>query len=410
MKRRYQQFSQVLSKLLHANDINKCVTEILQDILNETKSDRVYIFSYNKELTHQRCIFEVVSKPEYAVIESLQEVPLSATPWWHKQLLEDKPIIIADLNDMPRKAESEYEILNAQGIKSIFVEPLLVNGKVWGYIGIDYVENYHTPEDDEIETLYNIAGAIGVNIRFDEIQKAEREERKELAIAKQKAEEANRMKSAFLANMSHEIRTPLNIILSFTELMLEENNLNERKEYFSIVKRNSDGLLNIINDLLDMSKIEAGMLNYQIAGTDLNLLCKEVVNDLSSTTQNDVKLLFKPEKDSFIINTDKQRLRQVIVNLVSNACKFTTEGEITISYKQLSTDCLEIRVTDTGIGIATENIPKLFNRFTKLNSNAKGTGLGLVICKSIIEHLGGEIGIESELGKGSSFWFTHPIS
>lgn len=410
MKRRYHQFSQTLSRLLHAENINNCVNELLTEILQETKSDRVYVFAYDKELTYQDCIYEVVSKPEYAEKDSLQKVPLVLTPWWHNQLLEDNPIMFERLDDMPEEAASEYQILISQGIKSILVEPLSVNGKVWGYIGIDYVENYWSPREDVIDILYDIAGAIGVNIRFNQIQKAEREERHLLAIAKREAEEANKMKSMFLANMSHEIRTPLNIILNFSELMVDSDFREEREEFYSVVKRNAEGLLYIINDLLDMSKIEAGVLNYSIAPVNLDKICNEIVDEMASKTQNNVKLSYQPGEEDFVLNTDQLRLKQVIVNLVSNACKFTFEGSITIASKRISPEMIEVSVTDTGIGISAEDMPKLFSRFMKLNSNITGNGLGLVISKNIIEHLGGKITIESQQGKGSVFRFTHPIA
>lgn len=409
MIRTHKDFAELLSRMLHAEDIDSCVTEILEEVRESTDSDRVYIFEYDLEHACQNCTFEVVSSPEFVEIDFLQAVPLEATPWWHKQLLQDKAILVEKLEDLLPEAHSEYEILKVQNVKSIYVEPLIVNGQVWGYIGMDYVRCYHHLDEMELEWLSSLAGAISLSVRFAQIQKEERRERQQLVIAKQQAEEANRLKSAFLANMSHEIRTPLNSILSFSELLVETEAEEDRRTYYAVIKRNSDSLLNIIGDVLDLAKIDAGTLSYKIQKVDINQLCDDVVEELQYKVPGKVELSSTPDKNIAIIETDPLRLKQVISNLINNAIKFTTTGFIKLSYRQESSETIRFEVADSGAGIAKEVLPQIFNRFFQSNSFVNGCGLGLPICKSIVTHFGGQIGVESEVGKGTTFWFTLPV-
>lgn len=328
MIRTHKKFSELLSRMLHAKDIDACVTEILEEVRCTTGANRVYIFEYDLEHACQNCTFEVVSSPELVEKDSLQAVPLEATPWWHEQLLQDKAILVEKLEDLLPDARSEYEILKVQNVKSIYVEPLIVNGQVWGYIGMDYVYDYHHLDKPELEWLSSLAGAISLSVRFAQIQKEERRERQQLVIAKQQAEEANRLKSAFLANMSHEIRTPLNSILSFSELLVETEAEEDRRTYYAVIKRNSDSLLNIIGDVLDLAKIDAGTLSYKIQKVDINQLCDDVVEELQYKVPGKVELSSTPDKNIAIIETDPLRLKQVISNLINNAIKFTTTGFI----------------------------------------------------------------------------------
>lgn len=410
MIRTHKKFSELLSRMLHAKDIDACVTEILEEVRCTTGANRVYIFEYDLEHACQNCTFEVVSSPELVEKDSLQAVPLEATPWWHEQLLQDKAILVEKLEDLLPDARSEYEILKVQNVKSIYVEPLIVNGQVWGYIGMDYVYDYHHLDKPELEWLSSLAGAISLSVRFAQIQKEERRERQQLVIAKQQAEEANRLKSAFLANMSHEIRTPLNSILSFSELLVETEAEEDRRTYYAVIKRNSDSLLNIIGDVLDLAKIDAGTLSYKIQKVDINQLCDDVVEELQYKVPGKVELSSTPDKNIAIIETDPLRLKQVISNLINNAIKFTTTGFIKLSYRQESSETIRFEVADSGAGIAKEVLPQIFNRFFQSNSFVNGCGLGLPICKSIVTHFGGQIGVESEVGKGTTFWFTLPVN
>lgn len=233
----------------------------------------------------------------------------------------------------------------------------------------------------------------------------------ELRIAKEKAENLDRLKSAFLANMSHEIRTPLNAIVGFASLLVESNDKEERQEYVNIMQENTDLLLQLISDILDLSKIEAGTLDFTMDHLDIKSFCEDIMRNYDIKEDKPVPVLLAPGLPEYYIYTDKKRLMQVITNFINNALKFTETGQIVLEYHlNENTSEIEFSVTDTGMGIAPEKVDKVFDRFVKLNSFSKGTGLGLSICRSIIEHLGGTIGVESELGSGSRFWFTHPYT
>ena len=224
-----------------------------------------------------------------------------------------------------------------------------------------------------------------------------------------KAQEADKMKNAFIANMSHEIRTPLNAIVGFSRLITETDNASEQQEYLTIINNNSDLLLQLINDILDFAKIESGTLNYNLSWVDLKDVCQEVYISQSLKMTSDVALLYNGDMlPSVRLRTDTQRIEQVLLNLLSNAIKCTNQGFVSLSY-EVEGDFVRVSVTDTGIGIDKEKQASVFERFVKLDDFRQGTGLGLSICKMIIEKLGGEIGLRSELGKGSTFWFTLPL-
>lgn len=225
-----------------------------------------------------------------------------------------------------------------------------------------------------------------------------------------KAQEADKMKNAFIANMSHEIRTPLNAIVGFYRLITETDNASEQQEYLTIINNNSDLLLQLINDILDFAKIESGTLNYNLSWVDLKDVCQEVYISQSLKMTSDVALLYNGDMlPSVRLRTDTQRIEQVLLNLLSNAIKCTNQGFVSLSY-EVEGDFVRVSVTDTGIGIDKEKQASVFERFVKLDDFRQGTGLGLSICKMIIEKLGGEIGLRSELGKGSTFWFTLPLA
>lgn len=235
------------------------------------------------------------------------------------------------------------------------------------------------------------------------------ESQRRLMREKARAEEASLMKSAFLANMSHEIRTPLNAIVGFAHLVTETTNASEQREYFSIINKNCDLLLKLINDILDLSKIESGRLNYNVSEVELRDICQEayVVQSLKMTS--DVALLYNSvAMPSVRLWIDPHRVEQVLLNLLSNAIKFTSKGFISLFY-EVEDMFVRVSVMDTGIGISEEKLESVFERFVKLDDFYQGAGLGLPICKMIVEQLGGEIGVRSELGKGSTFWFTLPL-
>lgn len=226
----------------------------------------------------------------------------------------------------------------------------------------------------------------------------------ELTVALRKAEESDRLKTAFLANMSHEIRTPLNAIVGFSGV-IDEVDKDERAEYVELIQRNSDLLLQLLSDILDLSRIEAGMLEFSFSPVDALGACSNVVSSLQSKCKPGVRLFLNESVTSMPLHTDPNRLMQILINLVNNAMKFTSEGSIEVGYRSFDVDKVEFYVKDTGVGMSKDKLSAIFERFTKLNSYVEGTGLGLSICKTIVEALGGEIGVESEEGVGTCFWF-----
>ena len=232
------------------------------------------------------------------------------------------------------------------------------------------------------------------------------EHEEQLIQAKQMAENAE-LKQSFLNNMSHEIRTPLNAIVGFSDLLVEAEDIEERKEYVKIVRNNNELLLQLITDILDLSKIEAGTFDFTYGDVNVNLLCENIVRSMEMKVSEGVALVFDSNLPQYHLISDRNRLHQVISNFVNNAIKFTSQGSIRVGY-QMKGEELEFYVQDTGIGIDKEQQLHIFERFVKLNSFVPGTGLGLAICQSIIEQLGGRIGVDSEPGKGSRFWFRLP--
>ena len=259
------------------------------------------------------------------------------------------------------------------------------------------VRNYQ-PQDNIIEMLC-------INFDITELKETERM----LIGAKEKAEEADRLKSAFLANMSHEIRTPLNAIVGFSSLLEEAEDAEEKHLYAKIIEENNKLLLQLISDILDLSKIEAGTFDIIPEQVDAQQLCNELLQSMQVRATEQVEILLAPELPELTFTSDKNRLYQVLLNFVTNALKFTSEGSIVIDYR-INGNEVRFSVQDTGMGIEPEKQEAIFTRFVKLNNFIAGTGLGLPICQSIVTQLGGKIGVESEPGKGSCFWFTHPIN
>lgn len=213
------------------------------------------------------------------------------------------------------------------------------------------------------------------------------------------------MKTAFLANMSHEIRTPLNAIIGFSQLLVEADDKEEAAEFIRIIENNNNLLLQIINDILDLSKIEAGKMKFVYSDFNISEVLTDLQQVYTSRLAKGLQLVCDIPFPQYWIHSEKNRLTQVLSNLLSNAAKFTTQGTISVGYVPTEQG-LSFYVTDTGKGIDEENLPQVFERFTKFDHFIPGTGLGLSICQTIVHKLNGDISAESEVGKGSTFRFT----
>lgn len=269
----------------------------------------------------------------------------------------------------------------------------------WDYLQVYSVVTKYEPEYGVIE-ISTITQSVNHQVKLEH----------SLVKAKEEAEKADKLKSAFLANMSHEIRTPLNAIVGFSQMLCREGvPEKERSEMMKIVEVNNELLLQLISDILDLSKLEAGTLEFIEKDVDVNSICKAVAGAIEMKTKKDVKVKVELQKDDCHIMSDPNRIKQVLINFASNAAKFTDKGHIIIGYHFSTLDRIRFFVEDTGIGIPQDKKAKIFERFVKLNTFVQGTGLGLQISKEIVTCLGGIIGVESEPGEGSMFWFEIPV-
>lgn len=265
------------------------------------------------------------------------------------------------------------------------------NGE-WKWVRVNIIRNMQDRDPSKLEM-------VCVNYDITEL--------KEIQKQREKAEELDRLKSAFLANMSHEIRTPLNAIVGFSTLLSETDDEEEKTQFIDIIQKNNDLLLQLISDVLDLAKIESNTIEFKPVDIDLRHFCNELVASLHIKVAAPVTLCCAPDLSPCIFYCDPVRLTQVISNFINNAIKYTSSGSITVNY-ELSPGEITFSVTDTGEGMPEEVRARIFDRFYKGNTFKQGTGLGLSICKSIVEQLGGKIGVASEVGRGSRFWFTLP--
>ncbi len=330
-----------------------------------------------------------LSTDEQEVEDSQLSVPDSQ--YFSKIFKEDRERVKQAYRDLiegrAEKVKEEYRIVNVQKNNLHKVE--------WGE-----AQAAVEARDEDGKPLTLVGSSLVITNR----KKMEQE----LTTAKELAEESNRLKSAFLANMSHEIRTPLNAIVGFSGILASTEREEEKQEYVSIIENNNTLLLQLISDILDLSKIEAGTLELNYSNIELNELMRELERGFLLRVKTDaVKLEFVEPAGPCMAYTEKNRLSQLMINLVTNAIKFTEKGSIRFGYEMRENE-LYFYVADTGCGIPKDKQQNIFGRFVKLNSFAQGTGLGLSICKTLMDHMGGRIGVESEEGKGSTFWFTLP--
>lgn len=397
--------------LMHHEDLYMAMSKAFKTIGQAFEVDRIYLFenSYdeqqNKQLTSQRvewcadCTDPQIDNPE------LQDVPYDIIPEFTNTLFNNKPLI-KHVKDMEPQTKA---ILEPQDIISILVLPININGELWGFIGFDECKKEREWTAIEKATFYSFAaittGVIENNLKG-----------KELLSEKQRAEAANKAKSEFLANMSHEIRTPMNGVIGFIDLLSHTELDEEQKDFINEVKKSSEQLLTVINDILDLSKIEAGKIYLENTGFDVHSLIEDVALLTKSSLMNkeiEVNSLIYSNVPRKVIG-DAAKLKQILNNLTNNAVKFTDYGEITITAKSIEEDnehaIVSFIVRDTGIGIPEEKLESIFESFSQADSSStrkySGTGLGLSISKNLAGLMGGSLNIESKEGEGSVFSLT----
>lgn len=348
------------------------------------------------------------SKVGYAKINLLDHTGFAVRQWYrnlgesHDTPLADIIGIFSHMHPDDRKSVLDFYEKAKAGTERFFDGDLRIRpadgSDRWNWIHkSSMVTAYQSPNPrlELVEVNYDIT--------------VQKETEAELRAARDKAEESNRLKSAFLANISHEIRTPLNAIVGFSDLLMTVDDPAEQEEFRRIIQKNNTLLLQLFSDIIDLSKIDAGSFEYMPKPVCLYQFCAMMVQKMRNKVPEGVELQI--DEDSPLdawFSADSGYLNQVVTNFMSNAIKFTHQGTITVGYRIDARQQLEMFVEDTGIGISIENQEAVFDRFMKVDSFVQGIGLGLPLCKSIIEKMGGHIGVISELGKGSRFWFTLP--
>ena len=373
------------------------------------KVDRAYIFRIDHAKgtmsnSHEWCGEGI--NPEK---ENLQDIPFDALPRWMEKLNAAETIYIPDLSDLSPEWQAERDILEPQGIKSLIVVPMVAGGELLGFAGFDSVVVKRTWTRDEI-ALLKVLGQIFASV----IRRKEAGE--ELLAARDRAEEANRVKSAFLANMSHEIRTPLNGILGFAELIQSEATDPDILKYSDIIFASGNRLLQTLSQILDLSKVESGNMDLLIEPVDVDQIIDEVVALFTpAAVKKGLEIRHLEGADQMVLMIDEQLFRNSLTNLASNAIKFTKEGEITFLVSEVQVGgrpYLQIRVRDTGIGISQEHQSVIFEDFRQVSEGSRrsseGTGLGLALTRKFVNLLGGDVGVESQPGKGTTFILSFP--
>jgi signal transduction histidine kinase/DNA-binding response OmpR family regulator len=388
-------------------------------------ADRAYVFDMDDQQicrnTHEWCEEGVESQKD-----DLQSVPLSVMPYRLETHRRGRRIRMADIY-ASQPEDHTRQILEVQGIKNLLTVPMMDEANCIGFVGFDAVRRVHVYTEAEKQLLMVFAQTL-VNIRHRHMNE------NVLNISRKQAEAANLAKSGFLANMSHEIRTPLNGVIGMTSLLLDSRLNNEQRGFAKIAMSSANNLLALLNDILDISKIESGKMHLEKLKFGLRNVLEEVIAPLALRAQQkgiEFICAVEPDVPNCVIG-DPTRLRQILLNLAGNAVKFTDRGEIVLrveldkNKRSATSDrssmpecleaapseclCLRFTVRDTGIGIAKKDFGRLFKKFSQgdetMTRRFGGTGLGLTIAKQLAEMMGGEVGVESEEGKGTTFWFT----